>query len=446
MVLPFFVPAYDRFLTVDALTDRMRRLAAAHTAAVRCVRIGASSGGEPIRMVRIGHGARQLLFIGCPHPNEPIGMLTIDRLAHALVEDETLGGDFTWNFILCADPDGARLNEGWFGGPFSLTDYARDFYRPPFDDQAILTFPFRTGSYTFLRPIPETRALMTAITALRPVFVASLHNAALGGGYFYLSPYPEGIGEPLHGLLRARSIPPALGEPELAWSVEHAPLVFDCTTMAAHAQFLRESGDSDPGESLSAGETTYGFSRGISDPLFLISEVPYFTDPRIGDKRASDVARRDSVLAGVDRSEEIISYGVEALQRVQNECSGASRLSRAAQAILPQAAQGLRAHRRWANEAAELEETATVAQDFSNRLETPFYHALSLGVLRRALALEAQEGVSPLIQRVLDDVQLRFDEWMARFEEEIDYRVVPIGDLVEVQLASSLLCVDRLRH
>ena len=446
MPLPFSVPAYERFLTVDELADRMRRFTSAHPGLVRAVQIGMSTNGEPIQMVRIGDGPRQLLFIGCPHPNEPIGMLTIDRLSHALVDDEVSIGDFTWNFILCADPDGARRNEGWFGGPFTLTDYARDFYRPPFDDQAILTFPFRTGAYTFLRPIPETRALMTAITALRPVFVSSLHNAALGGGYFYLSPYPKGIGESLRQLLHDRSIPLALGEPEIAWGTEHAPAIFECTTMAAHARFLCDIGDPHPERNLTAGETTYGFSRAICDPLFLICEVPYFADPRIGDEGSTSTPRIDSVLEGIERSEEIVSFGVDALARMEGRWSGESPLRRAAEAILPQADAGLKAHRRWARDASDLQGAATVAQDFSNRWETPFYHALSLGVLRRALAQDASRRPSPWTQDVLRDVEDRVNAWMARFEEAIDYRVVRIRDLVEVQLASSLMCVDRLRR
>ena len=444
MPLPFDIPEYERFVTVDELTKRIERLAAAHPNRTQLRTIGRSTDGEPIRMLRIGDAHRQLLFVGCPHPNEPIGMLTIDRLAHALAHDEVPCGDFTWNFILCADPDGARLNEGWFSGPFTLTDYARDFYRPPFDDQAILTFPFRAGAYTYLRPIPETQALMTAISALRPVFVSSLHNAALGGGYFYLSPYPEGMGKPLRHLLHERSIPLAMGEPELAWGIEPSPAIFECTTMAAHVAFLRGSGDPTPEAGLSAGETTYGFSRSICDPLFLICEVPYFADLRIGDERASGTLRLDSVRKGIERSEEIISFGVESLRRMSGRWSGESRLRCAAEAVLPQADAGLKAHLRWANDAPELKGTATIAQDFSNRWETPFYHALSLGVLRRALASDVSRGSSSQARAVLRDVESRMDEWMAGFEEAINYRVVPIRDLVEVQLASALLCIEQL--
>ena len=90
-ILP--VPEYRRFLTVDEVSHRAGALAARVPEHVRLVDVGRSTDDEPIRMLRIGHGDEQLLFIGCPHPNEPIGMLTIDRLAERLVSDTELRGD-----------------------------------------------------------------------------------------------------------------------------------------------------------------------------------------------------------------------------------------------------------------------------------------------------------------------------------------------------------------
>ena len=229
-------------------------------------------------------------------PTSRSALLAIEVLAHRLLEEGRLRGKrFTWNFVLCADPDGLRLNEGWLRGPFTLSHYARAFYRPSFEDQAILTFPFVHREYSFLCPTAETQALVTAITALRPCFVASLHNAALGGGYFYLSPYVDRLGEPLRGILQARDIPLSLGAPEVSWTIEHSPAVFECATVRSQYDALAAMREANPAGRLQTGETTYGFARGICDPLFLIGEVPYFADPRIEDTRPSG-----SSLRGVD--------------------------------------------------------------------------------------------------------------------------------------------------
>ena len=78
---------------------------------------------------------------------------------------------YTWNIVKCIDPDGTRLNEGWFKGPFTVTNYAKNFYRPGGTQQAEWTFPVEYKNYSFFSPIAETQALMTAITALKPVFI-----------------------------------------------------------------------------------------------------------------------------------------------------------------------------------------------------------------------------------------------------------------------------------
>jgi len=446
LVLPS-VPDYETFLTVDEAVRNALDLASSAPDLARCVEIGRSTDGEPVRMLRIGDGNEQLLFIGCPHPNEPIGMLTIDLLAHRLVEDDDLRGTrFTWNLIPCADPDAARLNEGWFAGPFSLSDYARGFYRPPFGEQAILTFPFVRRGYAFLRPMPETRALITAMTALRPRFIASLHNAALGGGYYYLSPNVPELGDPLRRLLAERGIPLSLGEPELPWGIEHSLAVFDCTTMDAHVDFLVDQGTPDPTSRIDAGDTTYGFARRVCDPVFLICEVPYFTDPRIADTRSTDAPRRTSVLEGIDRASEILGFLGDMLKRMNGRWTTNSRFRRAVEAIVPQAIDGERARRRWTERSDEFDEPATVAQAFSNRLETPYYHVLNVGTLRRALRYECDAAgrSNDVARAALAEVDERFDAWLGDFEAAIDYRVMPIEDLVEVQLASALRTIDTL--
>ena len=50
---------------------------------------------------------------------------------------ESLG--YTWYLVKCIDPDGTRLNEGWFKGPFSIENLARHYYRPPAYQQVAWT-------------------------------------------------------------------------------------------------------------------------------------------------------------------------------------------------------------------------------------------------------------------------------------------------------------------
>src|SRR5690606_37540367 len=122
--------------------------------------------------------------------------------------------DYTWHFIPTVDPDGSRLNEGWFAGPFNRTHYARHFFRPAAHQQVEWTFPFAYKRAFFDKVLPETLALMRVIDELKPEFMYSLHNAEYGGVYYYLSDQAE----PLYGLLGEipgwEGLPLHLGEPE----------------------------------------------------------------------------------------------------------------------------------------------------------------------------------------------------------------------------------------
>src|SRR5262249_45200851 len=95
-------------------------------------------------------GRRPVLLLGVPHPNEPIGTLTIDFLTRLLCEDDELRYrlDVTVFAVPVADPDGLVLNEGWFKGAFSPLRYALEFYRPPHREQVEWSFP---GDYKTLR-------------------------------------------------------------------------------------------------------------------------------------------------------------------------------------------------------------------------------------------------------------------------------------------------------
>ena len=71
--------------------------------------------------------------------------------------------DAAWHIIPCIDPDGMRLNEGWFAKPGDRTAYFADFYRPAGDEQVEWTFPFDYKNAYFDRMMPETLALARAI-------------------------------------------------------------------------------------------------------------------------------------------------------------------------------------------------------------------------------------------------------------------------------------------
>src|SRR5581483_8136186 len=105
------------------------------------------------------------LVVGVPHPNEPIGTLTLEFLCRLLCEDADVRArlDATLYVIKVADPDGLVLNEGWLKGAFSPARYALHFYRPPHREQVEWGFPVDYKTLRFPKPTPEAAAVMRAM-------------------------------------------------------------------------------------------------------------------------------------------------------------------------------------------------------------------------------------------------------------------------------------------
>jgi len=439
------VPEMHRFLTVSELDASSERLTRQYSPVAQLVQIGESTDGDPIRMLRIGHGAEQLLFFACPHPNEPIGAMAMETLAQLLCEDEALRGTkYTWNLIKCIDPDGTRLNEGWFGGPFTVTNYATHFFRPGATMQAEWTFPMLYKTYGFFRPIAETQALMTAITGLRPRFIYSLHNAGLGGGYYYLTPHQPALDDALRSLITERGIPLSLGEPEMPWGVKLSDAIYKTPTLRDQYDFIARQSSEDPADILKMGEGSYGYAEGVSNPSHLMCELPYFFDPRTADTSATEGTRREAILRGLTRTQPLIELLTNSLEQVAGKLTHPSRLRDASLEIVPMLARNLQMQRTWAETAPELDTPATVAGVFDSTLGYPFYRLLFLGMARRALRRQLLTSDSADIRQALERLDEGFEKWAGEMEAELDYRAIPIRDLVQIQIGAGLYSIDAL--
>jgi hypothetical protein len=109
------VPYYKEFLTIAEL-DTSATVLADEFDTVDKIKIGESAEGKPISYLKIGDGPKNALLFAFPHPNEPIGSMTVEYLSRHLAENPELVDKlgYTWYLIKAIDPDGAALNEGWF--------------------------------------------------------------------------------------------------------------------------------------------------------------------------------------------------------------------------------------------------------------------------------------------------------------------------------------------
>jgi hypothetical protein len=434
------VPDYQRFLTVDEMLEHARSTAAFHPGLASIEVVGHSTDGEPIEMVRIGDGPQRMLLFACPHPNEPIGAMLIQFLLDELIADEDLRAGRSWYLMPCVDPDGTRLNEGWFAGPFTIRNYARHFYRPRSEEQVEWSFPVKYKNYAFDAPIPETRALMKAMERVRPHFVYSLHNAGFGGVYYYLSrDIPEAY-PAFHAIPKRRDLFLSLGEAEVPWAVEFHPAVYKFSTLAEAYDHHERYGEGPPEKKMQGGASSFDYlgQLGLHETVALITELPYFQAPQIEDQTALAVTRRDVILEGIARTGEAVDALEAVLGRIEAHMTLDTRFYRTVRSFARYYRDHLDSKRGWAETADGMDAPATVAQQADELHVGTFYRLLIASMLRRAIDAQLAAGPEPELVAARAELEEHLDRWAAQVERNLDSSPIPIKSLVEVQYGAML--------
>ncbi len=466
------VPDYTRFLTVDELYERARLLAEEHPEIAKLTIVGKSTAGSEIPMLSIGNGPTSILVFACPHPNEPIGAMMTYFLMGELMADEELRSGRAWHIMPCVDPDGARLNEGWFAGPFNVRNYARNFYRPRPQDQVEWSFPIEYKTLKWTAPKPETQGLMKAIELTRPAVMYSLHNAGFGGAYYYMTgELDKEHYDELHRIPVERGIALSLGEPEVPWATAFYPGVYRMCPVTDAYDYYEKYAPGDPAQYIVGGCDSSQWAEKISDPFTLVTEVPYFMSAKISDQTPLSQSRRDVIMEGVARSRQVYGVMSKALEATEGMITEpTARLLRDAVATFVESGvKSLPTQERWAKETPGMEQPATVAQEVDSIHVGVFYKMLIASMLARAVDLElaamgggagagererergrecgcgcgcsASPGTRAKLQRVVDELRSAIDGWATTIEENLPYEVVPIKKLIEVQYGALLVAL-----
>ncbi len=443
------VPDYKDFLTVDELRESTRQLAGRHPDIVELLTIGKSRSGDSIEAIKIGHGPKKALLFAMPHPNEPIGSMMLEFFSQRLAEDEdfreALG--YTWYLVKCIDPDGTRLNEGWFKSPFSLENYARHYYRPPAYQQVAWTFPIDYKTLHFDAPIPETQALMGIIEQVKPDFMYSLHNSDFGGVYYFLWEAAPPLYDQFHKLVESQGLPLHMGESERPYEEQYASAIYRDSSITEEYDYLDKHTDADPAEIITGGTLSFEYARRFCDPFTLICEMPYFYHAAINDASPSDMLRRDALFQAIAESRESVEVLAELYDAVKGELTVSSLFRDAVEEHLRASPQEIAVEEEWVRTNPKTEGMATVAEKFDNVIIQKYYRLTMLGMFLRMLQAQiSKTGATPVLISAQETTKDAFDKRAAALEAEIDYTVIPIQKLVRVQLGSGLLAAHYTAH
>jgi hypothetical protein len=442
------VPDQAGFPALDDLLAGFEAVRAAHPGLVERRRVGTSRLGEPIDVYSIGQGSRSYLVVGGIHPNEPVGSWTALHLLTELATDDAFRAAFgaRWHIVASIDPDGYRLNEGWFAHPTDRIHYARHFYRPAADEQVEWTFPFAYKRAYFDRMLPETQALARLMDDVRPDYYVALHNAELGGVYYYVSREVPELTGLLHAVPAALGLPLATGEPESGDLTALAPAVYALSSLEAAYDWMEALG-LDPVRPHAGGDSSTAYARRFGT-FSLVAELPYWRHPDADDTTPAGESYA-ALLDRTGRAHEATGAFLEAvLAEAAPYLSIDGPLRRGAVAFAPTITETGQVARARAGQ-PEARRPATVAERFGCEDVVHMFRLRFGSMTLQALQAECAAGVAPAaLRRLTARLAARFEEWAAQARAADRSEPIPIGRVVGVQygavLAGAALVAGRL--
>ncbi len=446
------MPDYKDFLTVDELHQSLKNLKDQFPDFVTLTMLGESEQGNPIYEFQIGEGKHHALLFGFPHPNEPIGSMMLHYLTKELASNKDLRDyfDFTWHIVVCAEPDKAKLNEGWFKGKLTVTKYARNYYRPPSYQQVEWTFPITYKNYSFDKTIPEAQALLKIIDNNPIKFSFGLHNSGFGGVYYYWSHDVSELYPVLYDFIDKQGLPLHLGEPEVPWGKKFDDKsMFKMIYFTENYDYLEEYAPVPPEQILNSGGSSDDYIRAKYNALTVNCELPYFYDPRIVDTSPSDMTRREALLKGLKFTKDSYTLLKQQYEKVKPLLTSESLFKDAIEETLRVGEARLATAEKNIKTEKEYERQATVAEKFDAIYLRRFSNLFVIGMFIRLLEHEKEQvgdAFPSQLQEILNESLEKFDEEAKEVEVELNYTVVPIKKLASVQLITALYAMDYVQR
>lgn len=435
------ISSYNEFLKVKELNSILEEFASEK--AIKLVNLGGLKE-DKIYCGVLGRGKNNILIFGFPHPNEPIGSLSCIELIKLIARNAELKEKFTWYIVPCADPYGARLNEGWFKGKFDLKKQAYEFYRPEANRQTDWAFPINYKGYSFSKPPKNVKALIRLIDRIKPSLIYPIHDAgALSGSYFYLShSMPQNYFKEVIGLCNRLTIPPDLGNPEggIMLTRAYKKPFYEALTLESYYAYYKKHGK-DPIEELkklNSGTSSIGYAKQINPALFgIICEVPTLFSNKTVNESVSEADPKEirrQELKHLNKNREILEKAFRV--RHLNKKSPFYRSCRFAYQII---------YKMPSAEVAEdtrmTREKITVATEFSKTVGNVYLKTRTLGQVRRLLLDSKQTNET---KKLINDIERQINENIGYIKRYSKYYSLPLKKLIQLQLGALFISLKYL--
>lgn len=438
------VPAFKSFCCLEQIYRFIKHLASDSQFKVETPEI--SEEGRPIYHIRFGTGGIKVLFVGYPHPNEPIGGNTALALLALLHKrcPEIIAQDIEWHIVPCVDPDGAVLNEGWSKHPFSFKRHMKSFYRQHESCQVEWSFPIKYKKLNFNKPTRGAKALMKIFRAVKPDFYFSLHDATLGGAYYYIS---KDIGNhyyrQFYQLLKKYNIPLQGGEAEAPFIKTYDEAVYSEITIKDEYAHL-EKFEKDPSKYIKCGGDSFSYLRQFNrQAVTLVCELPYLKHSLTTSRRKSGQNRRRLFLQKTADRKFLASLMLEEWDKVKDVVNKHSPFYRQAASQFPETRKHLHEVSKEIlfdpsyNRSASKSEEHDIHMSTYDSLCWNYHFVRLLNDSARTNAIKsAQKKTEKLITEIFNETD--------KIVDFSSFTQIDISSLVKAQLGSGLIVINSI--
>ncbi len=203
---------------------------------------------------------------------------------------------------------------------------------------------------------------------------------------------------------------------------------------------------------MSGGACSFEYAKKYNPNVrMLVSEVPYFSNPAVSDTSLSDLKRRDVLIDGYTDYLNDIYYIKPIYQKINHLFSDSNQFYLAVKERI-EMSESTQANLKQLKSNNQYNTFATKSQVFDSLHTLKFYSNLSVVLCRRACAEElvTNTTLSPDQIHLLNEAKKMLTEReninLSRMEEDIIYSVIPIPNLVKVQLESGLLYAQYIQN
>ncbi|MBY8987359.1 MAG: zinc carboxypeptidase, partial [Candidatus Lokiarchaeota archaeon] len=413
-------------------------------------KLGTSREGRPIYCLKIGKGEENALLFSFPHPNEPIGSMSLEFLSQFLAKNPefTKKTGYTWYLIKAIDIDGAILNEGWFKGDFNPLKYAKNYYRPASYEQVEWSFPISYKKLKFETPAPETQALMHLIQKIKPKFMYSLHNSGFGGVYFYISYGIGNLFDDFVNFVKKEHLPLHLGEPEAPYIKKLHEGIFQMFGVQKQYDYLDVRGIENPQEFIKNGTSSYDYLKSIAseENFTLVCEMPYLYHNSIEDTSLTGFDRRYLRLQSLEYTKNISMRSKKIFRHIKKFCDKSTRMYTAVEDYIRVSRPMLEFEINVTKTSPMYHGKATVSQAFDLNVASRYYSLLTISMIVRLC--EEVISIHPDKEVEIKKIKSDLEEWIEQKIKEllsgIKFEVIPIQKLVRVQIGSAFITLENL--